>query len=324
MTGRWCRFSHVLQKSGLLRRFRQTLPRPFRAKSRNRLQALVSRLRSKRTEARLPLPQAGGGVLATARGPDDPFPAIPRRAPLPHFALRARGPDDQVAEGGSRISRVLPVPQREDAQFLRQRRQGFLSLLRLLGAWRCDPVDDGSARAPVHGCGEGACAGCGYGASRDGPARGGEGGGGEGPARSVCRRRRLVHRAVERHRGGGGADRARPARDQGGDGARVRARLCAGQPRQAEGCACRLWRSAAGRGRAADQGRGEGPIRPLSRAPDDPDPRPARPDDRVRRAYRGGRRAQISELARDPRSSTRGARSTISTRQRPLLAKPGG
>ncbi len=63
--------------------------------------------------------------------------------------LRARttlstliGKSIKVQKAGREYKGLLPLPQREDAQLHDQRREGFLSLLRLRGAWRCNPLDD--------------------------------------------------------------------------------------------------------------------------------------------------------------------------------------
>ncbi len=112
--------------------------------------------------------EEAGALLAAAY---EPLPPIPRRAPQPHPAFGADRPHHQAAKGGPGVPRLLPVPQREVAQLLRQRRQGLLPLLWLRRAWRRDPLDDRPARPAVHGCGQGTGPGRGHGNAGDGPAR---------------------------------------------------------------------------------------------------------------------------------------------------------
>ena len=103
----------------------------------------------------------------------------------------------EAQQGRARVEGLLPVPQREDAELLRQRRQGLLPLLRLRGAWRRDPLDDRPARAAVHGCGQGAGAGRGHGGARAGSARRREGRARRRGCTTSWRRRRLVRRALD-------------------------------------------------------------------------------------------------------------------------------
>ncbi len=111
----------------------------------------VPRLRSGRTNRGM-RPGLGIGCL-------DPLPRLARRTARAHAAVGADRQDDQAAARRARVEGVLPVPQREDAELHRQRRQGLLPLLRLRRARRCDPLDDRSARPALHRCGQGTRAG---------------------------------------------------------------------------------------------------------------------------------------------------------------------
>ena len=158
--------------------------------------------------------------------------------------------DRQAHQGGPRVQGLLPVPQREDAVVLRQRRQGLLSLLRLLGAWRRDPLDDRAAGPAVHRCGQGSRPGGGHGNARAGPPVDRARRARQGASRGDGRRRRVLHRTAERHRRRGGARGAGEARRHREDRAGVRAGLFARHARAAARGAQGVRRPAADRDRA--------------------------------------------------------------------------
>ena len=142
------------------------------------------------------------------------------------LAVGADRQDHQAHKAGREYTRLLPVPQREDAQLLRQRRQGLLPLLRLLGAWRRDPLDDRPARAAVHGCGEGTRRrppGMDMPAMDRAPPR--RPSAPRACTRSMADAATWFTEQLDGLAGARGARAARPARDQAGDRARVRHRL---------------------------------------------------------------------------------------------------
>ena len=245
---------------------------------------------------------------ASASGEGAALPALRRGVTLsPPFLdeLRARtlafGRHRAHGEAHQRRARVeglLPVPQRKDAELLRQRRERLLPLLRLPGAWRRDPFLTDARACPS------------WTRSRSWPRPAGM----EVPApdpRAQEKAERaaglyevmeaaaeLVRGATRRHRGRRGARLSRETGHRGGDPQRFgfgfapdsRGRLKAAlRPSGTTSC----------RGRPADRARGgEGALRPLPRPADFPDPRPARPRHRLQRPHPRRRRAQISELAR--------------------------
>src|SRR3546814_2736190 len=80
-----------------------------------------------------PHPLKGGGV-------DDDLPRLSGRTAQPRGAVgrgRARG---QACPRRAGMEGLLPFSQRKDAELLRQRRQGLLSLLRMRRAWRRDSL----------------------------------------------------------------------------------------------------------------------------------------------------------------------------------------